>query len=146
MHYNTSPSLNWWFIFQEPEVAKPEVAKPEAETHKIVKKDKPTAPAEVPAPVKVAKPEEAPVKKVAKEEKRGAKSKILIEEVESEVKVAPVLAAPEEPKPEPKKPVKAKPVEKVEAVPEIVKEVAKIEEVVQKAPEVKNVEGNLFIY
>ena len=134
---------NYLCFLQEPEAPKPEVAVAVADTHKIVKKDKPTAPAEVPAPVKVAKPEEVPVKKVAKEEKRGAKSKILIEEVESEVKVAPVLAAAvEEPKPEPKKPVKAKPVEKVEAVPEIVKEVSKVEEVVQKAPEVKTVDGN----
>lgn len=124
---------------QEPEAIKPEVAV--TDTHKIVKKDKPTAP-EVPAPVKVAKPEEVPVKKVAKEEKRGAKSKILIEEVESDVKVAPVVAPVEEQKPEAKKAVKAKPAEKIETVPEIIKEVAKVEEVVQKAPEVKTVDGN----
>jgi hypothetical protein len=114
------------------------------DTHKIVKKDKPKSPADeeevVAVPVKVAKPEELAPKKVAKEEKRasnaGAKSKILIEEVESETKVAAPVAV-DEPKPEIKKQAKpkAEPVKLAEKVEEVV--VAKVENVVQKSEEVQ---------
>ena len=144
------------FLFKEPESAKPE-AVPTVDSHKIVKKDKPTAPVEldpvIAAPIKIAKPEEAPTKKAAKEEKRpnnaGAKSKILIEEVETEVKAPVVTAAA--PVVEPKKQVKAEPAkqEKAKIVepakPEVKEpETAKIENVVQKSEEDKIVEGQHF--
>ena len=92
------------------------------------------------APKKIAKVEElAPKKIAAKEEKRasnaGAKSKILIEEVETEAKVAAAPVVADEPKPEIKKQVKPKadPVKLAEKVEEI----AKVENVVQKSEEVK---------
>jgi hypothetical protein len=145
------------FQFKEPESAQPEVIAL-VDSHKIVKKDKPTAPVEVEpviaAPVKIAKPEEVPIKKVAKEEKRpnnaGAKSKILIEEVETEVK-APVLTAAA-PAVETKKQVKAEPAKQekaklVEPAKQEVKEpeVIKIENAVQKSEEVKTVEGSIIL-
>ena len=84
--------------------------------------------------MKVVKQEDPAPKKVAKSEEKktaGAKSKLLIEDVDSEaVKPAPVaepkIAAPE-------------PVKLVEKVQELAKE----EQVVQKAEEVKPVEGQL---
>ncbi len=76
------------------------------------------------------------------EEKKtaGAKSKILIEDVNTEVaKVAPEEVEPKKAKAEPAKPV-PEPVKLVDKVQEIPKE----ENVVQKAEEVKALDGDNF--